>query len=67
MKQGMGQSRMAATKVEPRVHAVTPAMAGNIGIQQVRTAPMPAAGRGFTAPAPVACTVHKSGSQGRSK
>jgi hypothetical protein len=74
MKQGSGSSRSGSQKVEPRPHAINPGgvsllgeMQGNHadrGTFKPKITPMNA-GRGFSAPAPVACTVHKGGSQGK--
>ena len=63
MKQGRGNSSRGDMKVEPMSKAKNPAKAASIGLQQVRTRPHTDLGRGFTAPAPVAKTIHKSGSQ----
>jgi hypothetical protein len=65
MKQGMGKTTMASTKVEPRSQAVNPEAAAEIGRQvtHVRSVPM-YEGRGLQAPM-VGSTSHKSGSQGK--
>lgn len=66
MKQGTGHSSAGQRKVEPRSTAINPATVSELGVHQVRTRTEPMdAGRGFTAPAPVATTTHKSGSQGK--
>lgn len=64
-KQGRADhSNVAGTKREPIAHAVSPAAVSEIGIHQVRTTKVSLyEGRGFEAPAPKACTIHKSGSQ----
>lgn len=75
MKQGRASSSgMTGQKIEPRPHAINPGgvsllgeMQGNHsdrGTFKAKLTPMNA-GRGFSAPAPVACTVHKGGSQGK--
>jgi len=67
MKQGNAtRSGRASTKVEPVSKAKNPHKAAAIGLQQVRTRDYVDHGRGFTAPAPVATTYHKSGSQRKS-
>lgn len=67
MKQGPMSNRYAP-KTEPRAHAINPGAAATIGVQELRTVPKPLmAGRGYNAPAPVATTSHKSGSQGKYK
>ena len=67
MKQGKAtRSGREATKVEPVSKAKNVAKVANIGLQQVRTRNYTDPGRGFTAPAPVATTTHKSGSQRKS-
>ena len=63
MKQGTGNSKSGSQKVEPKSKAVNPRVVADIGIHQIRTRPHKDLGRGFTAPAPVATTTHKSGSQ----
>lgn len=55
-------------KVEPKSHAVSVDKVANMGNQIVRTSPATKelySGRGYSAPAPVAKTSHKSGSQGK--
>lgn len=75
MKQGRASSsKMGSTKIEPRSHAVPPAYAGRIGLQQgnhatdkgtIRTQSIPMyEGRGISAPMK-SSTSHKSGSQGK--
>lgn len=66
MKQGHTPTTMAGGKVEPKSRAVSVDKVSNIGAQIVRTQPPTKElhkGRGFEAPKPVACSVHKSGSQ----
>lgn len=66
MKQGSAPTRMAGAKREPAARAINPGPASMQGIQEIRTKTTPmVAGRGFNAPAPVATTQHKSGSQGK--
>lgn len=68
MKQVSGNSRMGSTKIEPRSHSISVDKVANLGLQIVRTHPPTkdlVNGRGFTAPAPVSCTSHKGGSQGK--
>jgi hypothetical protein len=66
MKQGTGNSSSSGGKVEPRSNAINPEAAAEIGRQVVHTVPVPLnAGRGYQAPAPVATTSHRSGSQGK--
>ena len=68
MKQGRGHSSMGSTKIEPRPHAISVDKVANMGQQVVRTVPPTKElnkGRGFSAPAPAACTSHRGGSQGK--
>jgi len=66
MKQGTGHSSNSARKVEPKAKAINPGAVAGIGIHEVRTKSVPLyGGRGFEAPAPVACKSHKGGSQGK--
>lgn len=65
MKQGTGNSRMAATKVEPKSRGVNPHAVAEIGIIQVHTATRPDHGRGFTAPEPDSTCNYPCGSQGK--
>lgn len=56
---------MAATKVEPKSQAVSPAAAANIGVQQIYTKSRPMyEGRGLEAPM-VSTTSHVRGTQGK--
>lgn len=66
MKQGQASHNGSyATKVEPTNHGVNPAAAADIGIQNLRTRPIP------VVPAPAAhapdsnTTIHHCGSQGK--
>lgn len=66
MKQGQPSRTVTEVKREPKSREVNPAAVSELGIHQVRTrseAMFP--GKGFYAPAPVAKTVHPSGSQGK--
>ena len=63
MKQGRTPTTMSGAKREPVPKAKNIAKVADIGLQQVRTRDYKDLGRGFMAPAPVAKTVHKSGSQ----
>lgn len=67
MKQGPSTSRMGDTKREPIVHAINPGGVSEIGNAVARNPSPMSAGRGFTAPAPVAVTHHECGSQGKHK
>lgn len=67
MKQGSGSSSVGDTKREPISHAVDPGGVSQIGNAVARNPSPLYAGRGFTAPAPTACTTHQSGSQGKHK
>ena len=65
MKQGTGNSRSGATKVEPTPKAVSPGAVGNIGIQNVRYRSQQLyEGKGYRAPM-ASTSHHKSGSQGK--
>lgn len=64
MKQGTGNNTHSGYKTEPVSKAVNPAYAADIGIQEMRTRPLPMyEGRGLKAPMQ-STTTHKSGSQG---
>lgn len=68
MKQGSGNNSRSGGKMEPRSAAVSVDKVANIGNRIVRTHPPTKSlysGRGFEAPAPVAKSVHKAGSQGK--
>ncbi len=66
MKQGTGV-QVTSMKVEPISHAINPGGAAQLGTM-VLVNPTPLAdGRGFSAPAPTACTIHPHGSQGETK
>ena len=65
MKQGTGNSRMGATKVEPKPRAVSPGAVSDLGIHQLRTRSEPLyQGRGYKAPM-AGTSAHKSGTQGK--
>jgi hypothetical protein len=65
MKQGMGKTTIAGTKVEPVSQGIDPGAVSSIGLQQVRTTSRPMyEGRGLEAPM-VGSTSHKSGTQGK--
>lgn len=70
MKQGQAtRDGAAGQKREPISTAIRPAYAGEIGIKRVSDslkAPM-REGPGYSAPAPTACSTHRSGSQGKHK
>lgn len=66
MKQGTGVI-VTSMKMEPVSRAVNPGGADQLG-NMVAQNPTPLfGGRSFSAPAPVACTVHPCGSQGETK
>ncbi len=66
-KQGSGHSTNSGQKREPIVHGIDPGGVSQIG-NMVVTNPEPIyESRGFTAPKPVATTVHHCGSQGEHK
>ena len=68
MKQGTGNNMVAGRKVEPNARAISVDKVANMGNQIIRTKPPTkdlVKGRGFNAPAPVATTHHRSGSQGK--
>ncbi len=67
MKQGSGHSTDSAQKREPIPHAINPGGAAQLGVAVVKNPTPLEAGRGFSAPAPVATTIHQSGSQGTHK
>lgn len=65
MKQGKASSSgPGSRKIEPRSHAINPAKAANIGIQQVYMDRPKDLGRGYKAPM-AGASNHKSGSQGK--
>lgn len=67
MKQGQGTTSASGQKREPISHAVSPAAASEIGVQQVRTTSLPLyEGRGLEAPMQ-GTTIHHTGSQGKHK
>lgn len=63
MKQGRASSNVSDPKTEPIAHKVNVGAVSQLGAHQSSPPPPLESGRGFMAPAPVACTVHKSGSQ----
>ena len=65
MKQGSTPTTMDGAKREPRAKAKNVGKVADMGLQVVRTRPHKDLGRGYEAPAPVATTRHKSGSQGK--
>lgn len=67
MKQGPATSRVGDQKREPIVHAINPGGVSQLGGAVAKNPEPLSAGRGFTAPAPTACTAHPSGSQGTHK
>lgn len=68
MKQGPSTSRAGSQKREPMSSAIDPGAVSQIGIKEVNLSPEPlVTGRGYSAPAPVAETIHHCGSQGTHK
>lgn len=66
MKQGTGVT-VTSMKMEPVSRAVNPGGTDQLG-NMVAQNPTPLfGGRGFSAPEPVACTIHPCGSQGETK
>ncbi len=65
MKQGSGHSTDSGRKSEPVPHAINPGGAAQLGVAVVKNPTPLEAGRGFTAPQPVATTIHPGGSQGK--
>jgi hypothetical protein len=65
MKQGTGQSSDSGRKQEPVSHAINPGGAAQLGVAVIKNPTPLDAGRGFTAPKPVAETIHHCGSQGK--
>lgn len=65
MKQGSGNSSRGDTKREPISHAINPGGVSELGNAVAKNPSPMSAGRGFTAPAPVATTTHECGSQGK--
>ncbi len=65
MKQGTGNSRMGATKVEPKARAVSPGAVSDLGVHQIRTRSEPLySGRGYEAPMNKSKS-HHCGTQGK--
>ncbi len=67
MKQGPGHSSDSGQKREPIPHAINPGGAAQLGVAVISNPTPLEAGRGFTAPQPVATTIHHGGSQGNHK
>ncbi len=67
MKQGSGHSTDSGRKQEPIPHAIHPGGAAQLGVAVISNPTPLEAGRGFSAPQPVATTVHHCGSQGEHK
>jgi len=65
MKQGTGHSSDSAQKREPIPHAINPGGAAQLGIAVIKNPTPLDAGRGYSAPQPVATTNHPCGSQGK--
>lgn len=63
MKQGSTPTTVSGRKVEPRSHPISPRVAADIGLQQVRLKEVLMDPHGFLAP-PAKLKSHKGGSQG---
>lgn len=67
MRQGSGNNSDGGRKREPIVHAINPGGVSEIGLAVAKNPEPMHLARGFTAPAPVACTTHPAGSQGKTR
>lgn len=67
MSNGKTHHSSGGQKREPIAHAINPKAVEQIGVSQYQSKENLHAGRGFTAPQPVATTQHHCGSQGKHK